>query len=278
LNVAGFVKIWSGVRGGYFMNGFQFFYKSFYDKKVLAYSRFQPITKAIFHVLAVIFIACIPFIFSLWMTYTTSVSQLEESLEKDLPSFSLENGKLQADLNEPYLNYSLNEGVFVLDPRNELSSTDLAELGEGVVFRHEEALLFRYGSTHSVSYALIGLQEVTDEELTERIGDVKGFLPLLLLIVSLLIYSGLLGVAFLGVTIFAYVGLLFRGKRKNIQYRHMWLITAYAMTMPVIAFAWVDVLIANIPAYLLLIATLAMVLYALLSIPIPKRKTSEKPQ
>ncbi|MDV2884024.1 DUF1189 domain-containing protein [Alkalihalophilus pseudofirmus] len=255
------------------MNAFQFFYKSLFDKKVIAYSRFQPITKALLHVLMVVFIACIPFIVSLIMTYVSSINQLEESLENDMPAFSLRDGELQAEVDEPYVNESLSEGVFVLDPNNQLTTQDLEQLGEGIIFQQNEALLFRYGSTHSVNYSLIGLQEVSDTELNERLTDIKGFLPFLLAIISLLMYSGVLGLAFLGITILAFVALLFRGTRKNIQYRHMWLITAYAMTLPVILFAWADVFIGGIPGYLLVLAVVCMIVYALSAIPKPKQKT-----
>ncbi len=209
------------------------------------------------------------------MTYITSLNQLEESLTNDLPNFSLENGQLQADLDEPYINQSVSQGVFVLDPYNELTSTDIATLGEGVVFQQHEALLFQYGSTQQVSYTLVGLEQVNRDELTERLSDVKGFLPLLITIVSLLLYSGLLGVAFLGVTILAFVALLFRGKRKNIQYRHMWLITAHALTLPVIAFSWLDVFVGGIPSFVMVLTTMAIIILAIQSIPIPKRKANE---
>ncbi len=88
-------------------------------------------------------------------------------------------------------------------------------------------------------------------------------------------YAGLAGLAFLGITLLALVGLLLRGARKFLGYRHLWLMTAHALTLPVVFLYWVDSLFVKVPFSAFLATTFAILFLAMKSIPLPRKKTSE---
>ncbi|KHF41844.1 DUF1189 domain-containing protein [Halalkalibacter okhensis] len=252
------------------MNYWEWFYKSFYNRKVIAYSRFRPITTTIGFVLMIIFIASIPYFISLNVTTVSSIQQLNRILENDLPNFYLSDGTLTAEDEEVYYNEEVLDGFFLIDPYNTLSQKELLQLDEGIALQQREFLFVSNGEIQSISYLLLGLQEVSKEDLSHRISLLLNFLPILLTIITSLLYVALAGLGFISISILAFLALLFKGKR-NLEYRHMWLITAHSLTLPVILLYWIDILIYPIPFTAFIVSTFIIVLAAVTSIPIPKR-------
>ncbi|MFC0558087.1 DUF1189 domain-containing protein [Halalkalibacter alkalisediminis] len=254
----------------------EWFFKSFYSRKVIAYSRFRPITTTIGYVLFIVFIASIPYFVSLNMATYTGVDRLNHLLVSDLPSFQLINGSLQLDRTEPFYTEELGEGFVLIDPANFYSDEDLKLLNEGIALQQHNILFVANGNIQSISYTLLGLNELTKEELAKRIQDLQGFLPILLFIVTTLLYVGLSGLAYLGISILAFIATFFK-RGRPLQYRHFWTITAHALTLPVIVLYWIDILVTPIPFSAFVLSTLLLVFMAVHTIPIPKRKASTKP-
>ncbi|WP_157800969.1 DUF1189 domain-containing protein [Bacillus solitudinis] len=252
------------------MTFLQSFLKSFHNFRYLASSRFQPVTKSIIHVLVFALISCLPFIILLSMTLTDGVRQMQTILTNDIPSFSLKNGALEVSNSSVYLNEDLIDGVFIIDPLNSYKDEELFLKGEGIVLRSHELIVFNYGVSQSVSYSLLGVQELSKDELLTKVSNLHGFLPLLLIIIGVFIYSGLTGIAFISITGIATLGLLLRGRRKSLHYRHLWLMTAYSATLPVVAFSWVDTFAISIHPLFLVIGVLTMLYFAIRRTPLPK--------
>lgn len=254
------------------MTFWNWFIKSLYNKKLIAYSRFRPITSTIWHVLFVIFIASIPFLISMNMSAVSSVKQLQDTLHKDLPSFHLVGGVLQSENDEKYVSSDDGIGVILIDTSKTYTDEELSELTNGIALLRNKITIINEGNIQSVSYSLLGVTELSKEQLTERIDDLKGFLPILLVIATILMYLGLTGVAFIGVTVVSYLGLLLRGSRKTLHYRHLWVMSAHALTLPVILLYWIDTLYLKVPISLFLIATFILLFLAIRSVPIQKNK------
>ncbi|MDT8861743.1 DUF1189 domain-containing protein [Alkalihalobacillus sp. MEB130] len=248
------------------MSYWEWFFKSFYNRKAIAYSRFRPITTTIGYVLFIIFLASIPYFISLNSSIITSINQLNRTLQHDLPNFHVSEGNLSWDGEEAFFAEEFNEGFFLIDPSNTFSETDLIQLDEGIALQQSEFIFVSDGQTHSVSYVLLGLQELSKEELSNRISQLQNFLPILLIIITSLLYVGLAGLGFLGISILAYCSLLIKGKRR-LEYRHLWSITAHALTLPVIVLYWTDVLVIRIPFLAFVASTFLIVLLAVQSIP-----------
>ncbi|MCL7747203.1 DUF1189 domain-containing protein [Halalkalibacter alkaliphilus] len=258
------------------MSYWEWFFKSFYNRKVIAYSRFRPITTTIGFVLMIIFIASIPYFISLNITIVSSVQQLDRILENDLPDFHLVEGTLVMEKEEVYITDEVSEGFFLIDPANSLTEGKLLELEEGIALQEKEFLFISNGQIQSISYSLLGLQELSKEDLSHRISQLLNFLPILLTIITSLLFVGLAGLGFLSITILAFLALFIKGKRK-LEYRHMWIITAHALTLPVILLYWIDILIFPIPFTAFALSTFLIVLAAIRSIPIPKRHKHSTP-
>lgn len=254
------------------MSFWKWFMKSFFDKRTIAYSRLRPATSTIWHVLAAMLIASIPFLVTINTTAISGVQQLRDTLQHDIPDFQLEEGALQTETEGVYLSNQSNEGAILIDPANIYSQGELKQLTNGIALQQSEILFIDNGSIQAVPYSILGLQEFTKDQLSERIADLQGFLPILLVIATVLMYAGLAGLAFLGITLLGFIGLLLRGSRKSLEYRHLWLMTAHSLTLPVVLLYWVDTLFAKVPFSAFAAATLAILFLAIRSIPLPRKK------
>ncbi|MFC0473515.1 DUF1189 domain-containing protein [Halalkalibacter kiskunsagensis] len=256
----------------FILSYWDWFLKSFYSKKVIAYSRFRPITSTIGYVLFIIFISSIPYFVTLYSTATSAVEQFDNMLQNDIPNFHLREGTLYWESEEPFYTEVAGEGFFLIDSSNTYSEQELQQLVDGIALQQREFLFIADGNSQSIPYTLLGLQEFTKEDLSKRINDLQGFLPILLFIIIFLLFVALSGLAFLGISLLAFVALLLKGAR-NLEYRHLWLITAHALTLPVILLAWVDVLFYPIPFSAFIASTFLLVLISVKSIPVPQKKS-----
>ncbi|WP_332691023.1 DUF1189 domain-containing protein [Halalkalibacter lacteus] len=247
------------------------FRKSFYSKKVIAYSRFRPITSTIGYVLFIIFISSTPYFVTLYSTAISGVEQFDNILQNDIPNFQIREGALYWESEEPFYTEVAGEGFFLIDSSNTYTEQKLQQLHDGIALQQHEFLFIADGNSQSIPYTLLGLQEFSKDDLSKRISDLQGFLPILLLIIISLLFVALAGLAFLGVSLLALVALLFKGTR-NLEYRHLWLITAHAITLPVILLFWVDVLIYPIPFSAFIASTFLFVVISIKSIPVPRKK------
>lgn len=254
------------------MSFWKWLLKSFYDKRMIAYSRLRPITSTIWHVLFVMLVASIPFLITMSLTAISGVNQLKDTLQHDLPPFQLEGGTLQWESDDVYLLDEPDEQAILIDPDNTYSEEELVQLTNGIALQRNEILLINNGSLQAIPYTILGVQEFSKEQLSDRVADLQGFLPILLGIGTVFMYSGLAGLAFLGITVLAFIGLLLRGSKKFLEYRHLWLMTAHAMTLPAVFLYWIDTLFTHVPFSAFLITTFAILFFAIKSIPLPSRK------
>ncbi|MCD5323588.1 MULTISPECIES: DUF1189 family protein [Pontibacillus] len=117
---------------------------------------------------------------------------------------------------------------------------------------------------------LLGM--IFDTRSTEAIGTLP--LPVELLILYVISTS----IKFMDVSILAFIGLGLNTylKRKNIQYRHTWALSAYAITIPTLVLAIVENLGLVLSGdYVLYMAFSTVMLYIILqAIPKPKARTT----
>ncbi|GAE33440.1 DUF1189 domain-containing protein [Halalkalibacter akibai] len=256
------------------MNFWKWFIQSLYNKKTIAQSRFRPITTTIGFVLFIVFVASIPYFLTFTSTTWTGVERLNNLLTEDLPFFEFVNGELKLDGSAEVYKTEFNDGFMLIDPDNRYTEQELVLLKDATAFQQQNILFISNGHVHSISYTLMGLHEFTKDDLSKRISDLQSFLPFLLLIISALIYVGLAGLVYLGISILALFGFLIKGERRSLQYRHFWSITAHALTLPLISLYWIDTLILSVPFSLFVLSTLVLVFLAIKSIPIPKKRAS----
>ncbi|KGA95995.1 hypothetical protein AJ85_20375 [Alkalihalobacillus alcalophilus ATCC 27647 = CGMCC 1.3604] len=256
------------------MKFYQLFYKSLYDLKVIAYTRLQPITKALLHVTVLALIAFLPFIISSSFTLNNQLNQIKALVETDLPEFTINSNQLHSNLSEPFVEHSDATGFLIVDPNNQYSLTELHQYGNGVALQKNNLISFAEGQAQDISYNLLGVEQMGSDQLLERISELAGFLPILLPLIGFFNYVSLLGTTFLGISLLAVLGLLLRGKRNQLQYKHLWNMSAYSLTLPVILFGWIEVFIPLSP-FLLILASIAMLTAVVRKVPIPKPRKAK---
>ncbi|GAF65920.1 hypothetical protein BTS2_2820 [Bacillus sp. TS-2] len=254
------------------MSFFSLFYQTLYKFKVMAYSRLLPITKAILHVTITVAIACLPFIILLAVSLTHHLNQLNTLVENELPPFTIQWNELISEQAEPTIEYSDTTGYLIFDPQNDLTLENLHDYEKGVAIQKNGLVSFDSGEAQEFSYAILGIQEMTSIELKEQISNLTGFLPVLIPVISVLIYAGLLGLAFLGISILAFLGPLLKGKRTFLTYKQIWNISAFASTTPIILYGWLDPFISLQPIFLVIMA-IFFIFIAIRQIPLPKMKS-----
>lgn len=252
------------------MSFFQWFIKSLYERKVIAYSRFRQMVSTIWHILFVVFIASIPFFVQFNVQMFQGVNHLEQTLQHDLPPFSIQNGKLYTNESESFHLVHGDVGSIIIDP-NAKSSNALDQHVKGIALVSDKVIILDRGQVQAIPYTLLGIQNLSNEDLVKKVSDLKSFLPVLLIIMTIGSYLGLLGTVFLGITVLGAFGLLLRGKR-NLPYRQLWVMTAHALTFPLIVLYWIDTLLFSVPTFIFLLATYIVLYVAIRTIPLPKGK------
>lgn len=249
----------------------EWFVKSCYDRKVIAYSRFRPMIATIWHVLFVVFIASIPALITFNVQSIQAVKQIEQTLQRELPPFTIKNGKLETE-GGAFQEEHDEIGRIIIDP--DMSREQIGNVPKGIALLKDKVVITDRGKTHAIPYTLLGMDELNEEDLLKKVKDLKGVLPIFLIILTIFTYLGVLGIAFLGITIVGALATLLRGKKK-LSYRHLWVMTAHAFTSPVIALYWIDTLFASISLTLFLVATFIVLYFAIRTIPTPKKLTNE---
>ncbi|WP_017728338.1 DUF1189 domain-containing protein [Halalkalibacterium ligniniphilum] len=256
------------------MNVFQLFLKSLYSPKIIAYGRLQRITKAITHVLLTILIATLPSGIAFVSTLHAGVSQLQSALIADIPTFQIENGQLSVPIETaPYINDQIIDGVFILDGTGTIQNDDLASYGSGVALLEREAVIFNHGESQTISYGLVLSQEISNDTLLEVIEQFMGIFPLLAGLAILIMYIGLAGASYLGISLLAMIGLMLKKRATRLSYGQLWAMAAFSITLPAISFAIIDPFFISVPFFFLILGSILMLFLAIRSIPKPKTQT-----
>ncbi|WP_078379688.1 DUF1189 domain-containing protein [Sutcliffiella halmapala] len=235
------------------MNIFTQFIKSLYSPKDMASFRFQGIGKTILFVFFLVLITSIPLFVNLGTDVFKFVSSTQTIFKADTPDFYLEDGQFHAETDEPFI-LKDQDTTIIFDPENELSIDEIRAYPEVLAIQKNEAI-FQYGNT--LEYIPFNdLQGVYFDkaDFVSLIESVESSLPI---IVTLLILAGYIffsAIKFIQITILGLLGLVLKNslKRHNLRFRHTWILSAYALTIPSVFFAIMDLLRVQIPGAILL--------------------------
>ncbi|WP_203361739.1 DUF1189 domain-containing protein [Bacillus sp. REN10] len=256
------------------MNIFQRFIKSLYSPKHIGFFRLQGIGQTISHVFFVMFISCLPF-----MTYFTymaisGLTNLQTSIEKDLPSFTIEDGTLtSSDAQTKVIQNGQTEIIF--DPVGSISAADLENKEQVIALLKHDIVLSIHGQTQSFPYLFPTETNVTNKQMLSYIDTLQSYLVIFLPVLFLIYYLFVAAVGFMKVSIFAALGsLMNKGLKRKIEYRHSFRIAAYAITPSIVIMTLFDFARIQFPYSFLLdwLLTAVMIYVAIRSIPLPKSK------
>jgi hypothetical protein len=254
------------------MNLFQQLYKSIYSPKDIVAFRFQGIGKTIRYVFLLALISILPTTVQFITFASSSLQSVKESLETEFPSFSIENGSLSSEENQPLI--VEKEGLnIIFDSTGEIEEDELEPDGNTVAFLEKHLVVINDGNRQSNSYSAFSEFSVTDEVIIDVIDSILSLRWILLPAALLILYLFASGLMFLKVTIFAMIGVLIANLiKRNINFRQSFRITAYSTTVSTLFFTLMKLLQTSIAAAPILDWFVLMVIMYLSIKEIPRPK------
>ncbi|WP_171051717.1 DUF1189 domain-containing protein [Alteribacter natronophilus] len=257
------------------MNIFKQFMVSLYSPSTIAKFRQQKIGRAIGYIFLLMLIAITPIAVSFSMTVHSLVTGLDEQLSDELPYFEIQDGTLSSpDLDEEYIEEQDGQTI-IIDPTGDLSVDDVLQYGDALALLQEDAVLVTGGDPETVNYADFGLN-LTKDEAQDLVEAVSGMIWLIISLIVVLMYLFYTASKFIGVTFLALLGLIFRKTAglPNLTYKHLWVLSAFTVTLPTMITAFLNALPMVIPFQFAIYWTIAIVLLfqVLKNIPKPKKE------
>ena len=229
------------------MNIFSQFIKSFHSPKDVATFRFQGIGKTILYVFFLMFIVSIPIAAKTSLFITNSSTQFSETLANQVPDFEFKNGTLYSDQSIPYIDQQ-NDFVFIMDSTGEITPRDLTDYKVGFALLQREAVFVDNQIMDTYSYRDFGNINLTKEQISDMINNIDDLLPVLIPIFLFLMYLLFLAMKFIGITVLSVFGTILRNRAGvKLNYKQLWTLSVYAVTLPTVLFALLDSLNIIIP-------------------------------
>ncbi|PLR76971.1 DUF1189 domain-containing protein [Bacillus sp. V3-13] len=255
------------------MNIFKQFFKSLYSPKDIALFRFQGIGKTILYIFFLTLLSIIPSSYYLGTALIDGVNIARESIQEDVPDFTIKNGQLSSEENRP-VTISKDGFTIIVDPTGSVSEKDLRAEDNAVALLQNEFVLAAGGETQVHQYSMLGL-DLTKNDVAELITNLDSMMGILIPVLIFVIYLFSSAMKFIEISILALFGLMLKNLAgRNLQYRHLWRMAAYSVTLPTIFFAIMGALKTPVPGGFLInwFASLLILYLAIKEIPKPAAK------
>lgn len=257
------------------MNIFKQFWRSLYSPKDIASFRFQGIGKTILYVFLLVFISTLPSFIYTTTSVNDGIAAFKGAIDEKIPDFEIKDGKLHTEAKEPIIHNDYNFTIF-FDGTGTLNAKELASRTDnGIALLQKEFVIIAGGAVQSQPYSLFQGFTLTKGDITGFMQQIDGFLMVLVLLVSLFTYILAVGLKFIEISILALIGkMLANTYNPNLQYRHMWRITAYAITLSTVFFTIMAFFQTNVVGGMFInwAVTLTMLYLVIKEIPQPKPK------
>lgn len=243
------------------MSIFQQLYKSLYSPKDMARYRFQKIGKSILYIFLLSLLALIPEMVQLTNLVRTELSLAEQTVQSEIPEFTIEQGELKADIREPILKVE-NDFVFLFDPNSEELPSSLTHR-DGLFFLKHKAVLVSGTNNEAYTYSLLNDTAISKADVEDFFSMIKSMYPIALIILGALLYVFDSFIVLFGVTAIAFIGRFFAAQMKrNVNYKQAWTLTAYSFTIPIVFFMVMKFLsITVLHSFLIFVAVSCVVLF-----------------
>ncbi|WP_246945867.1 DUF1189 domain-containing protein [Bacillus pinisoli] len=254
------------------MNIIQQWTKSLYSPKDIARFRFQGIGKTILYVFVLTLLSIIPSSIYNSIDIVKAVNDFDEIIDTTLPSFTIKDHKLSSPVQEPTV-YNVNGTYVLFDPTGEWTADELDKYSNSIGFFSTEIAYHSNNYTQALQYEMLGDLILTKETLTEYMDTFSDILPILLSLIILASYLFSAGIKFLEISIFALFGLTLSSMaKKTIEYRRLWVLSAYSITLAVTFLMAMDLFKVNViaPYFVYWFVTLSILYLSLKEIPVKK--------
>lgn len=228
------------------MNIIQQFIKSLHSPETIARFRFQKIGKSIMYVFFLMLIVSIPMAVLLGSNINGLFKSVENHMVDSFPDFTIENGVLKSNVEEPMIIEEGNTTV-IFDPTGEFRLEDASEYDTAFALLEREAAIITDGFPQTFGYQEFGVN-ISKDQLNDLVNTIGNILPLLISVIILLMYLFNTGLKFIGIFALSIITLLLKRKgASQLSYRQGWILSAYAVTLPTVMFALIDTIWVNVP-------------------------------
>ncbi|MFB4164743.1 DUF1189 domain-containing protein [Alteribacillus sp. JSM 102045] len=259
------------------MNIFQKFMKSLYSPLYIGRFRFQGIGKTIGYVFFLMLLTSIPVSFIFTNTITSAANKVENALSEDIPDFQLQNGILHSDQTEPLI-YNQDNGTVVFDTTGEFTREDINQEEETTALLREELIIAEGGEVQTFRYDQAGNLQLSKDEVLSFTDTLTGLFPILIPVILILLYLFAAALKFIGIFALSFFGLLIKKAAPiSLSYRQIWIMSAYAVTLPTVITAIIDIMPFHVPfAFTLYWIIAFFMLYQVYkNLPKPKTQTDK---
>ncbi|MBD3107638.1 DUF1189 domain-containing protein [Bacillus sp. AGMB 02131] len=258
------------------MNIFKQLWLSLYSPKDIAKFRFQGIGKTILYVFLLVLISSLPVFITTANSVNNGAQALQNAIEQKLPDFEISNGHLQADNDAP-IEVTNDEFDIYFDAQGTWSVNDIAlKSDNALAILPTEFVLVTNGVVQSQPYSLFEGFDLTKANIMQFMEQMDGLLTILLAIIIVVSYIFTAGLKFIEITMLAlFATLILNINKKKLQYRHMWRISAYSVTLATIFFAIMNAMQVIVIGGVFVNwgVSFVIVYLAYKEIPFPKQKT-----
>ena len=254
------------------MNIFKQLYKSLYSPRDIAAFRFQGIGKTILYIFLLSLISILPAAYNLTVFANEALSESIETVNNELPAFSIENGSLVSQSDQPVTVEKENLTI-ILDSSGTIQKSDLSEEQNAFALLKDEFAVVTAGQTQSYAYSMFDGLNADNQDIADFLTSLDSLKGIILSVFVIILYLFSAGLTFIKVSIFALAGLLFANMlKRKLAYRQAWRITAYAITLSTIFFTIMEMLNTFIPGSVFLDWIVTGIILYLSIKEIPKRK------
>ncbi|SFP21788.1 DUF1189 domain-containing protein [Salibacterium halotolerans] len=266
------------------MTTLQTFIKSLYSAVYIGRFRFKSIGKTIGYIFFLMIAASIPAAITLTVSITGGINQLESALtHDDMPAFTISGRTIDSgDSASRDLTDDSGRRI-VFDPEGTLSEEDIAVIKEQkqvTAFLEDEFVLNTRSEQRSFAYSMAGGFTISKNDMTSLIQGADGLLFLFIPVTILLMYLFTTALKFIGISFLSVYGLMIRRRSPvPLSYRQIWIMCAYAVTLPTMVVTVVNLFPGRFPDYQqnILYWFTAFVWLAVIysRLPVPKKKRQQ---
>lgn len=257
------------------MNIFKQFWLSLYSPKDIAKFRFQGIGKTILYVFLLVLISSLPVFITTANSVNNGTHAFQNAIENEIPDFEISNGKLHADA-DTFIEATNEDFDIYFDAQGTVSAEDIAlKSDNALALLPTEFVIVTNGIAQSQPYSLFDGFELTKADLLQFMEQMDGLLTIILVTIIIVSYIFTAGMKFIEIAILAlFATVILNVGRKNLQYRHMWRISAYSVTLATVFFAIMNAMQVTVIAGSLVNwgVSFVIVYLAYKEIPTPKKK------
>ncbi|MBM7693314.1 hypothetical protein JOC77_002754 [Peribacillus deserti] len=199
----------------------------------------------------------------------------KSTINSELPSFEIKNGSLSSLVNEPFSLRKDNFNILV-DESGSLTKEDVQnKSGSSIALLKEEFVFSSGGQSQAYPYSMAEGMEINNKTASNALNKVQSLYFILLPVLSLMVYLSAAAILFFQTLFIALVGLFLANTlKRKLQYRHLWRLTAYSLTLATFFFTVMGLLHTPViyKSFINWFVTLTILYLALREIPVPKQK------